>query len=820
MTTATRILRLFPAAALAAALGCNRTDRIEAHSQAATSEYPDCQIVGSALVDHACFHAEFGPFGDGAQAYPLAASATPDFVAPAPNLNAVHTFYAVTLPGGSPGAHEGTVKYRPNRTGDWAILVTPDPAVPAPGAGMPAPPPPAPPRPVVPIRVLGPTGATVPVDLAHDVTGCSRLPRLHVVRLTAGTTYRIVVGPSPVAQVGFVLEKLSDFEGPVFRDADNDGFGNANELLSTACVPPSGYVIDDRDCDDARANVNPGASETCDMLDNDCDAQVDEGGVCEPVCMPAAEVCNGQDDDCDGQADEGLAPASCGVGACARTGTSCAPSSCTPGTPGAETCNQIDDDCDGGDEGGVCEPVCMPTAEVCNGQDDDCDGEVDEGGVCGPVCTPTAEVCNGADDDCDGQVDEGAGTAFYRDADGDGFGNPADSVVACAAPAGYVADRGDCNDGAVDINPQAEEVCDGADNDCSGTADDIEDPVAELSEHACEHAELGPFVSVTAGSGATAPAVNAPHTAYNIALPGSGGARGGEVRYLASEDGEYAFMVNPAVPFVVLGPDGQEVAVELELAISNCPALARLKLVDLAPGEYRLVFGPTDQAEVLLVVERGHHHHEEEGGAEPPAEGEEEEERRRDSSGTPTAMATGTPSNRWLPARLRPAMSRWAMTATTPARTCIPVPPRSATRWTTTATAWSTSWVSRPVCQQCSPIVLEARCGPDGFIAEASMSPPAQFQVPATLPLPSLPGGNHEASLSWRRGEHTWECRYREGGRRGDGWRLVGCTGQVGAGDRVEADAIRLKLSVSCRSGGSSVKVVLPNLACGGSQGC
>jgi hypothetical protein len=35
---------------------------------------------------------------------------------------------------------------------------------------------------------------------------------------------------------------------------------------------------------------------------------------------------------------------------------------------------------------------------------------------------------------------------FYADDDGDGFGDPADSVVACNQPAGYVPVGGDCND--------------------------------------------------------------------------------------------------------------------------------------------------------------------------------------------------------------------------------------------------------------------------------------------------------------------------------------------------------------------------------------
>ncbi|RJR17616.1 MAG: hypothetical protein C4581_07790 [Nitrospiraceae bacterium] len=44
--------------------------------------------------------------------------------------------------------------------------------------------------------------------------------------------------------------------------------------------------------------------------------------------------------------------------------------------------------------------------------------------------------------------------SFFRDADGDGFGDPEDTVQSCLAPEGYVADNTDCDDGQAQINPQ------------------------------------------------------------------------------------------------------------------------------------------------------------------------------------------------------------------------------------------------------------------------------------------------------------------------------------------------------------------------------
>jgi hypothetical protein len=69
-----------------------------------------------------------------------------------------------------------------------------------------------------------------------------------------------------------------------------------------------------------------------------------------------------------------------------------------------------------------------------------------------------------------------AASTYYTDNDTDGFGDMNDPGTAyCTNPGtGYVTNNNDCNDGNNQIHPNANEICDGIDNDCNGFTDDAD----------------------------------------------------------------------------------------------------------------------------------------------------------------------------------------------------------------------------------------------------------------------------------------------------------------------------------------------------------
>jgi hypothetical protein len=190
-------------------------------------------------------------------------------------------------------------------------------------------------------------------------------------------------------------------------DADGDGWGESSSALQ-ACSPPSGYAAQPGDCDDADPAVHPGAEETCNGMDDDCDGETDDSFVTTWY----------RDDDGDGW----------GVTEHAVEG--CAQPSGHVGQAG---------DCDDAD------PAVNPGAE---------------------------EVCDLDDDDCDGRPDLGETSTWYSDEDGDGWGHPAEHEDTCAPPEGWVQRGGDCDPADPTEHPEAPEICDQLDQDCDRLVDE------------------------------------------------------------------------------------------------------------------------------------------------------------------------------------------------------------------------------------------------------------------------------------------------------------------------------------------------------------
>ncbi|PWB38481.1 MAG: hypothetical protein C3F02_03955 [Parcubacteria group bacterium] len=70
-------------------------------------------------------------------------------------------------------------------------------------------------------------------------------------------------------------------------DRDGDDYGTAG-LEACEYVQP--------DCNDNNQNIHPGALEICDGLDNNCNSQIDEGGVCPRPRKIKWEICDVPDD--------------------------------------------------------------------------------------------------------------------------------------------------------------------------------------------------------------------------------------------------------------------------------------------------------------------------------------------------------------------------------------------------------------------------------------------------------------------------------------------------------------------------------------------
>jgi hypothetical protein len=106
---------------------------------------------------------------------------------------------------------------------------------------------------------------------------------------------------------------------------------------------------------------------------------------------------------------------------------------------------------------------------------------------------------NGLGNNCDPATMQ----LFYVDADGDGYGNPNSSVLACNAPGGYVGNNTDCNDNNSSVHPGAIEICGNAiDDNCNGQTDEgcTTIPAMSISDVTVNEAQGSAILTVTLSS--------------------------------------------------------------------------------------------------------------------------------------------------------------------------------------------------------------------------------------------------------------------------------------------------------------------------------
>ena len=290
-----------------------------------------------------------------------------------------------------------------------------------------------------------------------------------------------------------------------YKDADGDSYGDKLDTGSALCDVSSTYKVTTKtDCNDSSSAINPGATEVCDAsnTDEDCDGLADDA---DSSVSSSGKTTYYKDADGDSYGDKSdTGAAYCDVTSTYKvtTKTDCNDSVSAINPGATEVCDpsDTDEDCDGlsddadssvsssgkttyykdadgdsyGDKSDAGAASCDITSTYKVTTKTDCDDSVsgiNPGAT--EVCDPsdTDEDCDGLADDADSSVSASGKTSFYKDEDGDGFGDETDPGEArCDGSTGHPSDdNSDCDDADAAINPDATEILyDGVDQDCDG----------------------------------------------------------------------------------------------------------------------------------------------------------------------------------------------------------------------------------------------------------------------------------------------------------------------------------------------------------------
>lgn len=259
-----------------------------------------------------------------------------------------------------------------------------------------------------------------------------------------------------------------------YADNDGDGYGSST-LLGSFCNAPANSSLNNLDCNDSSTSINPGATELCNGIDDDCDGNTDEDIVSQNYYA---------DNDGDGYGSSTLLGSFCIAPAnSSLNNLDCNDNNASIRPGAAEVCDGIDNDCDGSIDEGMMNTFYFDndgdgygnnsvTVQACSAPV----GYVSLGGDChdnnNAIHPGATELCDGVDNNCNGSTDEGVTTTYYLDTDNDGYGSSASTTQACSLPVGYAAVGGDCNNNNNAIHPGATEACDGIDNNCNSSTDE------------------------------------------------------------------------------------------------------------------------------------------------------------------------------------------------------------------------------------------------------------------------------------------------------------------------------------------------------------